>query len=187
MICPWAKTNPLLREYHDKVWGKPCHDDHLLFEYLVLESFQAGLSWLTILKKQAAFEEDFYHFDVSIVAKMTENDVERLLQDDRIIRHRRKIENAIAIAKAVLKIQEEWGSLDRYIWSWTNGETIVSNRTDKEAFPVENEVSRRLSKDLKQRGCRFVGSVTCYAYLQGIGVLNDHVAGCPSQYEEVRK
>lgn len=178
MICSWANSNPLLRAYHDQVWGKPCHDDHLLFEYLVLESFQAGLSWLTILKKQEAFEEAFFDFDISMVAKMTKEDVERLLKDERIIRHRKKIENAIKIAQVVQSIQKEYGSFDSYIWSRTDYKVIVRHQDKQESFQDENELSKELSLDLRRRGCHFVGSVTCYAYLQAIGVINDHDHGC---------
>lgn len=174
MICSWAAGDPLLKEYHDNVWGKECHDDIKLFEYLILEGFQAGLSWLTILKKQNAFEEAFYDFDIEKVSQMTEDDINRLMQNKNIIRNRLKIKNTIRMANIVKDIQKEFGSLDKYVWSFTHGKVICGYVEGE----TENDLSRQISKDLYARGCRFVGPVICYSYLEAVGVFNHHVKDC---------
>lgn len=178
MICSWATTDPLLRKYHDEVWGRPCHDDRLLFEYLVLESFQAGLSWLIILRKQTAFEKAFDQFEIAKVAAYDSEKVAGLLNDRTIIRNRRKIENTITMANVILTIQEEFGSFDRYVWHFNHNQVVKRHMTKQEPFLDQNELSQRLSQDLYQRGCRFVGPVICYSYLQAIGVIDDHDFDC---------
>lgn len=178
MVCAWANADPLLRKYHDEVWGKPCHDDCLLFEYLVLESFQAGLSWLIVLKKQVAFEKAFDKFDIAKVAAYDKDKVAKLMNDQGIIRNRRKIENAITMAKVILALQKEFGSFDHYIWQFNHGQVLKRHVTCQEPFLDQNELSTRLSRDLYKRGCRFVGPVICYSYLQAIGMIDDHDFDC---------
>ena len=173
--CAWAESAPDYIAYHDEEWGRPVADDNRLFEKLCLEGFQSGLSWLTILRKRERFRKQFRDFDIARVARMTAADVERLLKDAGIIRHRGKIESTINNAEHALAIQKEFGSLAAYIWGFepkpgaapTNG-TIVA----------ETEASRALSKDLKKRGFSFVGPTTVYAFMQAMGLVNDHIAGC---------
>lgn len=178
-ICDWALSHPLLKSYHDEIWCRPCHDDRLLFEYLVLESFQAGLSWLTILKKKDDFEIAFDHFEIDRVAEYNETKIVDLMANKKIVRNRKKIQNAIRMARVVQEIQIEFGSFDAYIWHFTNGQIVDGGyRTIKEV-PVQNHLSQTVSQDLYQRGCRFVGPVIIYSYLEAIGVLNDHLVNCP--------
>ena len=180
-VCDWALTHPLLRAYHDEIWCRPCHDDRLLFEYLVLESFQAGLSWLTILKKKEAFEEAFDHFEIDRVAAYDQKKIEELLTNPNIVRHRRKIENSIRMAQIVQSLREEYGSFDAYIWHFTEGKIIDGQYRTMSEVPTQSPLSAMISQDLYRRGCCFVGPVIIYSYLQAIGILNDHLVNCPSR------
>ena len=173
--CHWVNMgNPLYVRYHDEEWGKPEHDDKKLYEMLVLESFQAGLSWECILNKRENFRRAFSQFDMDKILCFTRSDVDRLAADAGIIRNRRKIEAAIANSHVFKSIQQEWGSFDRYIWHFTHGETIVESYTERTTSPLSDEVS----KDLRRRGMKFVGSTTIYALLQSIGVINAHGEEC---------
>ncbi|MEE4196160.1 MAG: DNA-3-methyladenine glycosylase I [Bacteroidales bacterium] len=181
--CDWAKK-PLDIEYHDHEWGIPVHDDRKLFEYLLLDGFQAGLSWSTILSKRENFRKAFDAFDYRKIAGYNSKKIETLLQDQGIIRNKLKIKAAISNAQAFLKVQEEFDSFDRYIWSFTDGKTMVNHwRTIKEVPSTSNE-SDAMSKDLKKRGFTFVGSTICYAFMQAAGLVNDHLVTC-FRYKEV--
>ena len=171
--CFWANPkNERYVRYHDEEWGRPVHDDGKLFELLLLECFQAGLSWECVLNKREGFRRAFAGFDLERVCAFTAEDVEHLLQDAAIIRHRRKIEAAIGNARVFRRIQQEFGGFDRYLWQWTEGETL------HEYGQATSPLSDALSKDLKQRGMRFVGSTTIYSYLQAVGVIESHEPGC---------
>lgn len=174
--CFWVDENSqIYKDYHDNEWGVPKYDDHELFELLILESFQAGLSWLTVLKKRDAFRLAFDNFDMKKVANYDENKVNELLQNEGIIRSRSKINSAISNAKIFIQIQKEYGSFSKYIWGFTNGK-IIKNKNDK--FEVSTPLSDKISKDLKKRGMKYVGTVIIYSYLQSIGIVNDHETGC---------
>ena len=174
--CFWVDENSqIYKDYHDNEWGVPKYDDRELFELLILESFQAGLSWLTVLKKREAFRKAFDNFDVKKVANYDENKVNELLQNEGIIRSRSKIHSAISNAKIFIQIQKEYGSFSKYIWGFTNGK-IIKNKNDK--FEVSTPLSDKISKDLKKRGMKYVGTVIIYSYLQSIGIINDHETGC---------
>ena len=174
--CFWVDENSqIYKDYHDNEWGVPKYDDHELFELLILESFQAGLSWLTVLKKREAFRKAFNNFDVKKVANYGENKVNELLQNEGIIRSKSKINSAISNAKIFIQIQKEYGSFSKYIWSFTDGK-IIKNKNDK--FEVSTPLSDKISKDLKKRGMKYVGTVIIYSYLQSIGIVNDHETGC---------
>jgi DNA-3-methyladenine glycosylase I len=174
--CAWAGTDPVNVHYHDEEWGRPVTDDNRLFEKLCLEGFQSGLSWLTILKKRPQFRKQFKNFDPLKVSKMTEADVERLLQDAGIIRHRGKIESTINNAKHTLAIQKEFGSLAAYIWQFEP--TAEPAPTVGGSLPAQTAASAALSKDLRKRGFSFVGPTTVYAFMQAMGLVNDHYAHC---------
>ena len=174
--CRWADpTSELYLAYHDQEWGRPEHDDQKLFEMLILEGFQAGLSWITILKKREAFRRAFDGFDPAAVAGYGPEKLEALMADSGIVRNRRKIHAAVQNAKAFLAIQEEYGSFDRYLWGFTGGQVILN--TD-DAVRASSELSDRISADLKRRGMNFVGTVIIYSFLQAVGVVNDHETGC---------
>ena len=174
--CFWVDENSqIYKDYHDNEWGVPKYDDHELFELLILESFQAGLSWLTVLKKREAFRLAFDNFDVKKVANYDENKVNELLQNEGIIRSRSKINSAISNAKIFIQIQKEYGSFSKYIWSFTDGK-IIKNKNDK--FEVSTPLSDKISKDLKKRGMKYVGTVIIYSYLQSIGIIDDHETTC---------
>ena len=181
--CSWCLGDPLYIRYHDEQWGVPCHDDRVLFEFLVLEGAQAGLSWITILKRREGYRNAFCQFDVQQVAKMTEQDVETLMQDEGIIRNRRKIQSAINNARAFIQVQLEFGSFSKYLWAFVNHQPIVNRRQTLSEVPATSDISDRLSRDLKKRGFSFVGSTICYAYMQAMGLVNDHLVSCPS-YEK---
>lgn len=174
--CSWA-TNvvDIYVKYHDEEWGVPAHDDRFLFEMLVLESFQAGLSWLTVLKKREAFRRLFDNFDVNLVSKYDDVKIDQLLSSKDIIRNRRKIEAAINNAKVFIDISNEFGSFDKYIWKFTDGKTI-NNKDNK--LRCSSPLSDEIAKDLKKRGMKFVGTVTIYSYIQAIGIVNDHDTNC---------
>src|SRR5258706_5114656 len=175
--CSWAK-NDLAIAYHDAEWGVPLHDDRALFEFLVLEGAQAGLSWDTILRKRDAYRKAFDKFDPAKVARYSEKKVAELLSNEGIIRNRLKIASAISNAKAFLKVQEEFGSFDKYIWKFVDGKPINNALTDTGQVPAKTEVSDTISKDLKKRGFNFVGSTIIYAHMQATGMVNDHLVTC---------
>ncbi|MCK5587557.1 MAG: DNA-3-methyladenine glycosylase I [Candidatus Lokiarchaeota archaeon] len=170
--------NPLMRGYHDKEWGTPCNDDQLLFEFLILESAQAGLSWNLILGKRENYRKVFDNFDYSKIAQYDEKKLEELLQEKGIVRNRRKIQAAITNAKAFLEIQKEFGSFDNYIWEFVNKKTIQNAWKTLEEIPAKTELSEKISKDLKKRGFKFVGPTIIYAFMQAVGMVNDHTTDC---------
>jgi DNA-3-methyladenine glycosylase I len=172
--------------YHDDEWGVPSHDDRHLFELLTLEGAQAGLSWSTILNKRDGYLRAFAGFDAEAVARMTSKDVERLLADPGIVRNRAKVESTVSNARQVLAVQEELGSLDAYAWGFVGGRPIVNRWRELGEIPAETAESRALSKDLKRRGFRFVGPTICHAFMQAVGMVNDHVVGC-FRYAELRR
>jgi DNA-3-methyladenine glycosylase I len=183
--CGWVpEENELYVAYHDEEWGVPSHDERHLFELLVLEGSQAGLSWLTILRKREGYRRAFAGFDPEAVARFGEQDVERLLGDAGIVRHRAKIEAAIANAEATLAVSEELGSLDAFLWSFVGGEPLVNRPRTLDEIPAETAESRSMSMELKRHGFRFVGPTTCYAFMQAAGLVNDHVVDC-FRYEEL--
>ena len=175
--CSWART-PLGIAYHDAEWGVPVHDDKTLFEFLTLEGAQAGLSWETILKKRDAYRDAFLDFDPARVARFTPARIERLLQNPGIVRNRLKIESTVRNAKAFLAIQKEFGSFDAYIWSFVNGLPLDNHRRSLETIPARTAGSDALSRDLLRRGFKFVGSTICYAFMQAVGLVNDHTTDC---------
>lgn len=175
--CPWAK-DPYSQQYHDQEWGKPCHNDQKLFELLILEGFQAGLSWVTILKKRAAFQTAFDHFDPKLIGRYDPQKIDALMQDPGIVRNRLKIDATKANAIAFLQVQQEWGSFDRYIWSFTNGKTVDPQWESSSEIPTETALSQKISQDLKKKGFRFVGPTIIYSYLGAIGIVNDHLVSC---------
>jgi DNA-3-methyladenine glycosylase I len=176
--CDWSGTDPLYVKYHDREWGVPVHDDRRLFEMLILEGAQAGLSWLTILKKREAFREVFDLFDPSRVAKYDGRKIRELLRNPGIIRNRLKIQAAVQNARAFMEVVGEFGSFDRYIWRFVGGKPIQNRRARLKDIPAQTEESDALSKDLKKRGFKFVGSTICYAFMQAVGMVNDHVVEC---------
>ncbi len=176
--CAWAGTDPLYVAYHDQEWGVPVHDDRLLFEFLVLEGAQAGLSWSTILKKRQGYREAFAGFDPEKVADFTPADVDGLLADPGIVRNRLKVESAVTNARAFLRIQEESGSFDAYVWGFVDGETIQNRWSSLAEIPAKTTEAERLSADLKRRGFRFVGPTIVYAHMQATGMVNDHTVDC---------
>lgn len=184
--CPWAAGSPAMVAYHDTEWGVPAHDDRHLFEMLTLEGAQAGLSWSTILNKRAGYRKAFKNFDPRKVAKFAAADVRRLMADPGIVRNRLKIESTINNASAVLAVQKEFGSFDRYIWSFVDGQPVQNRFRSMKDLPAETELSKRISKDLKKRGFRFVGPTVIYAFMQAVGMTNDHLATCPRWAQLVR-
>ena len=176
--CSWCLKDELYTKYHDEEWGVPVHDDLKHFEFLILETFQAGLSWHTILKKRENFRKAFDGFDVNKVSNYNEKKIALLLQDEGIIRYRLKIESAIANAKAFLKIQEEFGSFDSYIWGFVKNKQVKNKWKTLSEIPAKTELSDKVSNDMKKRGFKFVGSTTIYAHLQAIGVVYDHLVNC---------
>ena len=182
--CPWPGDDPRMVEYHDREWGVPLHDDRKLFEFLILEGMQAGLSWSTILNKRENFRKAFHGFDPARVARYTARDVKRLLGDAGIIRNRLKIEAAINNARRFLDVQREFGSFDRYIWRFTDGQPVRNKFRSLSQIPARTELSDAIGKDLKQRGFKFVGSTVVYAHMQATGMVNDHLVSC-FRYDEV--
>jgi len=176
--CFWVSNDPLYIEYHDKEWGVPVYDDSTLFEFLVLETFQAGLSWITILKKRENFREAFDNFDYQKIAKYNEIKYEALLQNSGIIRNKLKIKAAITNAQLFMEVQKEFGSFSDYFWSFTKGKPIINTFTKKEEVPATTLLSDEISKALKKRGFKFVGSTVIYAYMQAVGMVNDHTTDC---------
>ncbi|HYO12974.1 MAG TPA: DNA-3-methyladenine glycosylase I [Thermoanaerobaculia bacterium] len=176
--CGWVTDDPLYLAYHDEEWGVPVHDDRKLFEMLILEGAQAGLSWLTILRRREGYRRAFHKFDVKKIARYGEKDVARLLQDPGIIRNRAKIEATIKNARAALDLAEETGSLDTFLWQFVGGAPKINHWKTLKEIPPETAESKAMSKELKRRGFGFVGSTICYAFMQAVGMVDDHTAGC---------
>jgi DNA-3-methyladenine glycosylase I len=184
--CPWPGADPLYVRYHDEEWGVPVHDDRKLFEFLTLEGAQAGLSWITILRKRAAYALAFENFDAGRVASYGDAEVERLLGDPGIVRNGAKIRSAIGNARAFLRVREEFGSFDAYMWRFVDGEPVVNAWTDLSQLPASTPLSETMSKDLKKRGFSFIGPTVCYAHMQAVGMVNDHLVTC-FRYEELTR
>lgn len=184
--CPWCGSDPLYQRYHDDEWGVPVHDDRTWFEFLLLEGAQAGLSWITILRKRDAYREAFAGFDPEKVVRFSAGDVERLMANPGIVRNRLKIESAISNACAFLDLQAERGSFDAYSWDWIDGQPVINHFERMEQVPAVTPLSEKISKDLKKRGFRFVGPTIVYAHMQATGMVNDHLIGCP-RWQEVQQ
>lgn len=182
--CSWCGTDPLYMEYHDSEWGVPVYDDDKLFEFLILETFQAGLSWITILRKRENFRKAFDNFNYKKIAIYSEKKFDELIQDAGIIRNKLKIKATISNAVAFMEIQKEFGSFSKYIWSFTNGKPIKNKWDDLNNVPATTDLSDTISKDLKKRGFKFVGSTVIYAHMQATGMVNDHIKEC-FRYNEV--
>jgi len=182
--CAWAGDDPLYVAYHDEEWGVPLHDDQKLFEFLVLEGAQAGLSWITILRKREGYRAAFDQFDPQTVAHYDEDKIATLLTNPAIVRNRAKIQSAVKNARAFLQVQAEFGSFDRYIWQFVDGKPVVNQFNTLQEIPAETDQSRTMSLDLKQRGFNFVGPTICYAFMQACGLVNDHVVDC-FRYQEL--
>jgi len=182
--CGWCNSDPLYIAYHDKEWGVPIFEDKRLFEFLILEGMQAGLSWITILKRRKAYRESFLNFDAKKIAKFNRHDINTLLKNKDIIRNKLKIESAILNAKAFLELKEEWPSFSKYIWHFVDGKPIQNHWKNYKEVPAKTLISEVMSKDLKKRKFKFVGSTICYAFMQAVGVVNDHTTNC-FRYEEL--
>lgn len=176
--CAWCKGDELYERYHDEEWGQPVYDDHKLFEFLLLETFQAGLSWITILRKRENFRKAFDDFDYKKIASYSDKKIEELLQDAGIIRNRLKVLAAVSNAQAFMKIQDEFGSFSKYYWDFTDGKIIDNKFTTLSQVPATTPLSDKISKDMKKRGFKFVGSTVIYANMQATGMVNDHIAEC---------
>jgi DNA-3-methyladenine glycosylase I len=176
--CPWSEGDPLYVEYHDREWGVPLHDDRKLFEFLILEGMQAGLSWLTILRKRENFRRAFAGFDPHEVARFGKREIARLMADPGIVRNGLKVHAAVANARAMLEVREEFGSFDKYLWGFVDGVPRVNRRRGIKDIPASTPQSDAMSLDLKKRGFKFVGSTICYAHMQATGMVNDHITSC---------
>src|SRR6056297_1585959 len=183
--CGWADGSEMYINYHDKEWGVPVFDDKTLFEFLTLETAQAGLSWSTILKRRENYKKAYDNYDIIKIASYDENKIQELLNNEGIIRYRLKIESSINNAKQFLKVQDEYGSFNNYLWSFVDHKPIVNSWKKLSEVPAETEISKQIAKDLKSKGFKFVGSVTIYAYLQAVGVVNDHLTNC-FRYKEIK-
>jgi len=183
--CEWANSNALMKQYHDKEWGTPEHNEQILFEFLILEGMQAGLSWYTILQKRENFRKAFDNFDYNKISLYDDEKIERLLQNKGIIRNRLKIQSIITNAKAFIKIQKEFGSFNKYIWNFVNQKTIHNAWKSLEELPSHTTLSKKISKDLKKRGFKFVGSTIVYAFMQAVGLVNDHTINC-FRFKEIK-
>ena len=184
--CPWPGRDELMIHYHDNEWGVPLHDDERLFEFFVLDAFQAGLSWQIVLKKRRGFEKAFSNFNPNLIAKYTEKDFNILINNADIIRNRLKIQATITNAQKFLEIQKEFGSFDKYIRQFTNNKTIINKWRSLKDLPAKTHASDKMSEDLKKRGFKFVGSTICYAFMQAAGMVNDHLVDC-FRYKELRQ
>ncbi|MDB4260744.1 DNA-3-methyladenine glycosylase I [Porticoccaceae bacterium] len=176
--CNWCGDDPLYQQYHDREWGVPCRDDRTLFEFVVLEGAQAGLSWITVLRKRETYRKAFANFDVRRVAAFDDSDVERLLQDPGIVRNRLKVASTITNARHFIELQKEHGSFSDYLWGFVDNQPIVNHWTSLAEIPVSTELSDKISKEMKKRGFKFFGTTICYAFLQAVGVVNDHTRDC---------
>ncbi len=184
--CAWSASDPLYIQYHDAEWGAPLHDDQKLFEFLILEGMQAGLSWLTILRKRENFRKAFHNFDADQIARYNERKIKTLMQDAGIIRNRQKILATIDNARAFLKVQSEFGSFDKYIWGFVHGKPLVNRWETLKEIPAKTALSETISKDLQRRGFRFVGPTIVYAHMQATGMVNDHLVSC-FRYRQVMR
>jgi DNA-3-methyladenine glycosylase I len=184
--CEWPSKNELMLKYHDEEWGVPLHNDRKLFEFMLLDAFQAGLSWSIILKKRVNFRKAFDNYDINKIAKYNETKINKLLQDEGIIRNRLKINAAVQNAKAFLKVQKEFGTFDKYIWQFTGGKPLINKLQSLKEIPAKSKESDAMSKDLISRGFKFVGSTICYAFMQAAGMVNDHIISC-HRYKGVYK
>jgi len=182
--CNWTKDDPLMNAYHDREWGEPVHDDQKLFEFMVLDAFQAGLSWKTILYKRENFRKAFDGFDINKISQYGEEKISELLLDAGIIRNKMKINATLSNAKAYISVQEEFGTFDAYIWQFTGNKTIVNKWQTISEVPPRSAESDAMSRDLQNRGFRFVGSTICYAFMQAAGMVNDHIECC-FRYKEL--
>jgi DNA-3-methyladenine glycosylase I len=185
--CSWPREDPLLKKYHDTEWGTPLHHDKKLFEFLILEGFQAGLSWLTILRKRENFRKAFDKFDFNKVATYDQRKINSLLNDSGIIRNKLKIQSAVVNAKAFIGIRKEFGTFNKYIWEFTGGKPIHNEFESLEEIPAKTQLSDLISKDLKKRGFKFVGSTIVYAHMQATGMVNDHIKSCFRYKELIEK
>ncbi|HVY54065.1 MAG TPA: DNA-3-methyladenine glycosylase I [Gammaproteobacteria bacterium] len=176
--CKWVTDDPIYIAYHDKEWGVPVKDDRLLFEFLILEGAQAGLSWITILKRRDNYRKAFDKFDAKKIARYDQAKCHKLLQDPGIIRNRLKIQAAVLNAQAYLAVKKEFGSFSDYLWQFVDGKPIINRWKSHSQVPAKTDISDKMSKDLKKRGFKFVGSTICYAFMQAVGMVNDHVVGC---------
>ena len=176
--CTWCGDDPLYQQYHDREWGVPCRDDQTLFEFVLLEGAQAGLSWITVLRKRENYRRAFANFDVHKVAALDESDVERLLLDPGIVRNRLKVASTISNARHFIDLQKEYGSFSNYIWGFVDDQPIVNHWSSLSQIPASTELSDRISKEMKKRGFKFFGTTICYAFLQAVGVVNDHTIDC---------
>ena len=177
--CTWANSDPEMKKYHDQEWGRPVHDDRLLFEFLILEGAQAGLSWKTVLLKRDEYRRAFDNFEPVKVAQYDDGKTKELMANPGIIRNWRKIEAAVNNAKGVLQIQKEFGSFDKYVWGFVGGKPLKNEYESMSEIPTGSAESSELSKDLKRRGFGFVGPTICYSFMQAVGLVNDHIKGCP--------
>lgn len=184
--CEWASNHPLNIKYHDEEWGVPVHDDQLLFEFLILEGHQAGLSWLTILKKRENYRKAFDNFNPVKIANYNQRKIDELLNNEGIIRNRLKIHTAVQNAQSFLNIQKEFISFDKYIWSFVDGKPIINHWRTLKKIPAKTNLSDKMSKDLLKRGFKFVGSTICYAFMQAVGIVNDHAVDC-FRYKQIIK
>jgi DNA-3-methyladenine glycosylase I len=182
--CKWADSNELMKEYHDKEWGTPQRDDKMLYELLILEGMQAGLSWNTVLQKRDNFRKAFDNFDYNKIMGYKEKKIEELMQNEGIIRNRLKIQSVITNAKSFIKVQGEFGSFNKYIWNFVNNKSVHNAWNKLEDLPPNTELSNRISKDMKKRGFKFIGTTIIYSFLQAIGVVNDHTTDC-FRYKEL--
>ncbi len=176
--CSWANGDPLYEKYHDTEWGKPLYDDDMLFEFLILEGFQAGLSWITILRKRENFRKAFSNFDARKIVKYTQKDIDRLMQDAGIVRNKLKINAAINNAQVFLNVQKEFGSFSDYFWNFTDEKPIINKWKDMSQIPAKTELAETISRDMKKRGFKFVGPTIIYAHMQATGMVNDHLVNC---------
>jgi DNA-3-methyladenine glycosylase I len=181
--CGWCEKDDLYRKYHDEEWGKPVYDDETIFEFLVLESFQAGLSWYTILAKRENFRKSFDRFDYKKIAKYSEKKVEELMQNSGIIRNRQKILATISNAQKFMEVQKEFGSFSKYIWGFVGGKPVINHFKTLKEVPATTEISDALAKDLKKRGFKFLGTTVVYAHIQATGMVNDHILDCHKRQE----
>jgi DNA-3-methyladenine glycosylase I len=183
--CAWAGGSEIYQSYHDQEWGVPLHDERTLFEFLILEGAQAGLSWITILKKRGAYRESFDHFEADQVARYDDNKVTQLLQNPGIVRNRLKVQSAVINAQKFLAVQEEFGSFDKFIWRFVEGVPLQNHWRSLEEVPASSATSDAMSKEIKRRGFKFVGSTICYAFMQATGMVNDHTTDC-FRYAEIK-
>jgi DNA-3-methyladenine glycosylase I len=184
--CAWSSNDSLIKEYHDKEWGTPIHEDRLLFEFLILEGAQAGLSWSTILQKRENYRKAFDNFNFNKIAKYDEKKIEHLLEDEGIIRNKLKILAVISNAKVFIKIREEFETFDNFIWQFVNYKPIINKFNQLSEIPSQTEISEKMSKELKKRGFKFVGPTICYAFMQAVGMVNDHLIDC-FRYDEINQ